>query len=245
MRSTRIRLVIGGLLCGILAGAPEARALDFFFPLIHFVPNSQAFWDNSKNWTTNYGPAYRDTVERPDAFVKCSGRYALCFHSGAEPLPCRLTPGGRFANCTCTVEEGENWVLVSAILNYQVYLDTINACGPDLSLCAETNSAPVCKAINERRFIPGAPLISTFSPDVVASIKALLEGGASSDLTVCPGKDPYAGCMTAPCWNTLSGEAKCSCPVFHGPFQLLGAGALCTLPFPLIPSASYSPALDD
>lgn len=244
MRSTRMRLVIGGLLYGVLAWAPEARALDFFFPLIHFVPNSQAFWDNSKNWTTNYGPAYRDTMERPDAFVKCSGRYALCFHSGAEPFPCRLTPGGRFANCKCTVEDGENYVLVSAILNFAVYQETINACGSDLSQCAETNSAPVCTAINEGRFIPGARLISTFSPDVFAILKALLEGGASSDLQICTGKNPYAGCMTAPCRKTLSGDAECSCPVFYGPFQLTGEGAQCTLPPPLVPSASYSPSLD-
>ncbi|MBN9507979.1 MAG: hypothetical protein J0I21_02555 [Alphaproteobacteria bacterium] len=29
------------------------------------MPNAQSFWDNPKNATTNYGPAYRDTVERP------------------------------------------------------------------------------------------------------------------------------------------------------------------------------------
>jgi hypothetical protein len=138
-------MLVGGLLCGVLGFSPEAMGLDFgFFPLIHFVPNSQTFWDNSKNWTTNFGPAYRDTVEKPENMVPCTGRYALCFHSGAEPFPCRLTPDGRFANCKCTIEEGLNFVLISAILNYQVYLDTIAVCGTDGSQCADVpDKAPV------------------------------------------------------------------------------------------------------
>src|SRR5215831_2255697 len=69
----------------------------------HFVPNSQAFWDFSKNWTTNYGPAYRDTDLASTNFLPCTGQYALCFESGPEPLPCKLTADGRFANCKCVV----------------------------------------------------------------------------------------------------------------------------------------------
>jgi hypothetical protein len=26
--------------------------------LVHFVPNSHAFWSNPDNWTTDFGPAY-------------------------------------------------------------------------------------------------------------------------------------------------------------------------------------------
>src|SRR5262245_48965061 len=162
MKKTR-SMVIGGLLCSLLAFSTDAMALDLgslFFPLVHFVPNSQAFWDNSKNWTTNWGPAYRDVVEGPDGFVACTGKYALCFRSGAEPLPCRLTPDGRFPNCKCTVMDELNYVLVSAILNYEVYLETVSACGDDLSQCLEPDSAPVCKAIKQHRLIPGAQLIS-------------------------------------------------------------------------------------
>ena len=62
----------------------------------HFVPNSQAFWDFSKNWPTNFGPAYRDTVLLPSNFLPCTGQYALCAESGPEPLPCRVTDDGRF-----------------------------------------------------------------------------------------------------------------------------------------------------
>jgi len=243
MRSARTSIVMGGLVYLVLAVCTEARALDLgFFPLIHFVPNSQSFWDNSKNWTTNYGPAYRDTVEAPQNMVPCTGRYALCFHSGPEPFPCRLTAGGRFANCKCTVEDGLNFVLITAILNYQVYLDTIAACGTDGSNCSLPDSAPVCQAIKERRLIPGAQLISTYSPDVQAIIKALLNH-EPPDPTFCS-KGPYAGCMTAPCRRTWTGDAECSCPVFWGPFQLTGAGAQCSLGGDLVNSAAYAPGLD-
>jgi hypothetical protein len=113
---------------------------------IHFVPNSQEFWDFSKNWTTNFGPAYRDTMESPSGFLPCTGRYALCFHSGPQPLPCELTPDGRFANCECTVQTGRNFVLISAILNEKVYQDTVAVCGADGSACAGIpDMAPVCQ----------------------------------------------------------------------------------------------------
>jgi len=100
------------LLCGVLQSA--AGAFDRGIPRrFHFVPNSQEFWDFSKNWTTNFGPAYRDTVESPENMVPCIGRYALCFESGPEPLPCELSRDGRLANCTCTIHEGVNFVLIT------------------------------------------------------------------------------------------------------------------------------------
>ena len=80
----------------------------------HFVPNSQAFWDFSRNGTTNYGPAYRDTDLAATNFLSCTGQYALCFESGPEPLPCKLTSDGRFANCKCVVKTGLNFVLITA-----------------------------------------------------------------------------------------------------------------------------------
>ena len=74
--------------------------------VVHFVPDSQAFWDDSKHWTTNYGPAYRDTNEAPSNFLPCTGQYALCFNSGPEPLPCELDSSGRFANCSAPLSPG-------------------------------------------------------------------------------------------------------------------------------------------
>jgi hypothetical protein len=233
------------LLCAALPS--PASASDWRYPWqIHFVPNSLAFWDFSKNWTTKDGPAYRDTVESPSNMVPCTGRYALCFESGPEPLPCELSKDGRFANCTCTIKEGINFVLITAILNYKVYRETIQVCGVDGSGCPadQPDKAPVCEAIRKKKFIPGADLISTFGPDNQSSIAtALADPSSASDLTVCP-KGPYAGCMTAPCEKTKSGQAQCSCPVFWGVFQLHASGVQCTLDDDLVWSASYAPALD-
>jgi hypothetical protein len=115
---------------------------------IHFVPNSQEFWDFSKNWPTNFGPAYRDTVTALSNFLPCTGKYALCAESEPEPLPCRVTPDGRFAKCKCIVQKGLNYVQITAILNEKVYQDTVNICGADGADCfTAVDKAPVCKAI--------------------------------------------------------------------------------------------------
>lgn len=87
----------------------DRRGYNPYYP--HFVPNSQAFWDFSKNWTTIYGPAYRDTVEGVSGLLPCRGQYALCFSSGPRPLPCVRTPDGRFADCKCPVKTRINYVM--------------------------------------------------------------------------------------------------------------------------------------
>ena len=244
MRSIRAGIVVSMLLYSLGLLATDARAEDLR-RRPHFVPNSQSFWDFSKNWTTNFGPAYRDTVERIENMVPCTGRFALCFESGPEPLPCVLSPDGRFADCKCTIREELNFVLISAILNYSVYLDTVAVCGADGSGCSDIpDKAPVCRAIRDKRLIPGADVISTFGLDSQSAIRAsLISGPDGPDLTICP-KGPYVGCMTAPCQETRSGFAECSCPAFWGPFQLHQADAQCTLSDDLVWSASYTPALD-
>ena len=257
----RVPVVLGVLLGGIFTLGSEALSTDRLASHLpswldlrdlarhsrspNFEPNSLLFWDFSKNWTTNYGPAYRDTVEAVENLVPCTGRYALCFHSGAEPFPCKPDRRGRFADCKCTVEEGINFVLISGILNYEVYRETVEVCGADGSDCFDApDKAPVCKAIAEGKLLRGADLISTFSADVQSDFEALLTSGpAAQEPTICP-KGPYAGCMTAPCRQTKAGDAVCSCPIFWGPFQLTGTGAQCALEGGLVNSASYSPALD-
>ena len=169
---------------------------------VHFVPNSQEFWDFSKHWTTSFGPAYRDAVPTPPGFLACFGRYALCFSSGPEPLPCETTRDGRFADCKCPIQSGLNYVLLSGILNYKVYQETVERCGPDGSRCSTVNSAPVCGAINRGELIPGADVISTFNPNNRSDLVKLQTNDPSKPgLTICP-KAPYAGCMTAPCKMT-------------------------------------------
>jgi hypothetical protein len=238
-------IVVVSLVACVTLGAVTAASEEAGGPPhgpTHFVPNSQSFWDFSKNWTTNYGPAYRDTVLEPSNFLPCTGKFALCFHSGAEPLPCRLTEDGRFANCTCTVQHGLNFVLITAILNHAVYLKTIDpdACGADGAGCQTPNTAPVCKFLKNGKLIPGAQVISTYDPDSTTNIKAQITD--TSVLTNCDG--PFAGCMTASCKLTKQGTAECSCPVFWGHFQLAGENAQCALGGDLVPSASYNPARD-
>src|SRR5262245_56088121 len=146
MKTIRASLLVSAvLLFGIAGLSTNAHSAP------NFVPNNQGFWDNSENWTTDYGPAYRDTVEEPGAMVPCDGPFALCFTSGPEPLPCVPTKDGRFADCTCTAHTGLNFVLISAILNYGVYLDTVEFCSSHD--CTITNAAPVCAAINSGKFI--------------------------------------------------------------------------------------------
>ncbi len=208
-----------------------------------FVPDARPFWDNSKNWTTNYGPAYRDTIEGPSQMLACSTQFALCFHSGAEPFPCTMSPDGRSANCLCTVATQTNYTLLTAILNYPVYSATVQACGANGAGCSQTGQAPVCSYLNGGALIPGANVLSTYDPESHQQILKAMAAGQSG-ITQCS-KAAYAACMTAPCTLNADGStANCKCPVFYGNFQLVGRGAQCSLGGDLVPSASYIPLLD-
>lgn len=212
---------------------------------VPFLPNSFRFWDNPRFWTTDLGPAYADIVTQSENFVPCEGGpIALCYYSGPEPETCQLTEDGRFANCECfEIPYGPYYVDINAILNYGVYLKTVLTCGKDGQRCqGKTNKAPVCTAINEGKFLPGADLISAFS------FACVPEEGIGQ--TNCP-TDPdetavYAGCMTASCSRTdQAGIVNCSCPTFDGRFQVGNFGAMCTLDDELVWSAAYNPSSDE
>jgi hypothetical protein len=207
--------------------------------IVHFVPNSHAFWSNRTNWTTSLGPAYADITLTSSNFVPCrGGPFALCYYSGpssgAEDLSCTLTPDGNYANCQCfDIPYGVYFVDINAILNHAVYEKTIAQCGADGSLCATLNSAPVCANVNQGNLMPGSSVYSTFSFDCVP------ENGLG--LTDCA-QQPYAGCMTAPCFKTgQAGIVNCSCPVFSGPYQVGQNDQACTLGDNLVWSAAYAP----
>jgi len=218
---------------------PSGYPLDW---IQQFVPDSRPFWDDSQNWTSNYGPAYRDTIQKLSQLLGCSTQFALCFHSGAEPYPCTLSADGQSANCLCTVATTTNYTLLTAILNESVYTATVQACGPDGSGCPDVGQAPVCGYLSGGTLIPGANVISTFDPESRQEIiKALAT--ATGGFTRCS-KAPYAACMTAPCLLNSDGTANCKCPVFDGNFQLTGKNSQCSLGGNLVPSASYIPALD-
>jgi hypothetical protein len=204
-------------------------------------PNRIEFWENSEHWTTNFGPAFRGTVQGASYFLPCTEQFALCFQSGAAPDTCTVDSTGRFAKCICTVNTSENFVLIGAILNYNVYQQTVAACGIDGSGCQKSDSAPVCQSLTNGKLIPGAKVISTYDVTSYNDVIAALQEGTSA-VTQCTGA--YAECMTAGCQLQKDGNALCKCPIFHGKFQLIGPNAQCSLGSNLVPSASYSPLLD-
>jgi hypothetical protein len=195
--------------------------------------------------TTSYGPAWADIVVEKSNFLECKGAsIALCYYSGPGPTtPCTFDGKG-VANCTCyQIPAGEPYLVdINAILNLDVYLETVEQCGKDGSKCKPTGSieAPVCEAVNNNTLIPGADLISTFS--------TYLEKQIHIDPTTCSTPAAYAGCMTAPCKQTGKTDpntglplVQCGCPTFTGPYQV-GTKIeqdQCVLGSPNIWSAAY------
>src|SRR5208283_5027545 len=227
------------MLASCNGGGSSSSTSDTQAGIVHFDPNSHAFWSDPTNWTTTFGPAYAGITLASTNFVPCrGGPYALCYYSGpssgAEDLSCTLTADGNYANCQCfDIPYGVYFVDINAILNHAVYEDTIAQCGADGSLCATLNSAPVCANVNRGNLIPGSSVYSTFSFDCVP------ENGIGQ--TNCSNA-PYAGCMTAPCFKTGQAEiVKCSCPVFNGPYQVGQNDQACTLGDDLVWSAAYAP----
>jgi hypothetical protein len=132
---------------------------------------------------------------------------------------------------------GINFVLITAILNRQVYDKTVTQCNADGSNCTGIDDAPVCQFLDKGKLNAGAQLISTYDPTSTSAVQDEI-----TPLKNCDGL--FAGCMTAPCAFTKNGQAECSCPVFYGHFQLVGADARCDLGGDLVPSASYNPSRD-
>jgi hypothetical protein len=240
-RPSSLHIIIMAMLvlAGCNGGSGSSQADPASAGIVHFVPNSHAFWSNPTNWTTSFGPAYADITLASSNFVPCrGGPFALCYYSGpssgAEDLSCTLTADGNYANCQCfDIPYGVYFVDINAILNHAVYEKTIAQCGADGSLCATLNSAPVCANVNQGNLMPGSSVYSTFSFDCVP------ENGLG--LTDCA-QQPYAGCMTAPCFKTgQAGIVNCSCPVFNGPYQVGQNEQACTLGDNLVWSAAYAP----
>jgi hypothetical protein len=195
--------------------------------------------------TTPYGPAWADIIVQKSNFLECKGAsIALCYYSGPEgTTPCTID-GGNVANCTCyQIPAGQPYFVdINAILNMEVYLQTVEQCGKDGSKCKPTGTieAPVCESINNNTLIPGAELISTFSTYLAKQIPI--------NPTTCSTPAAYAGCMTAPCKQTGKTDpntglplVQCGCPTYTGPYQV-GTKInqdQCVLGSPYIWSAAY------
>jgi hypothetical protein len=201
--------------------------------------------------TTPYGPAWADILVKPENFLECKGGpIALCYYSGPEGsvTPCEFAEGQELANCTCYEVPGgpPYFVDINAILNLDVYLDTVKKCGEDGGNCLPRgpHSAPVCDSINKNTLIPGADLISTFSH--------FLEREIPITQSNCKSPALYAGCMTAPCKRTGKIDpathlplVQCACPTFEGVYQvgqdLSQTGQQCVLGDGFVWSAAYAP----
>ena len=231
-----------------LAASPFKSSFSATFDFDSFTKN-KPFQLNTLP-TTAYGPAWADILLKPANFVACKGaKIALCYYSGPEapitddstPTPCDSSNSG-IANCTCyAIPEGNPYYVdINAILNLDVYLETVEKCGSDGSLCQPTgpHEAPVCSTINDNTLIPGADLISTFS----LALDSDYPLGPAESLS-CPAA-PYAGCMTAPCKLLIDPStgkpsrdpvtdlelAQCACPTYNGPYQVgFANGNGCTL----------------
>ena len=187
-------------------------------------------------------------VERPGAaedaysqlsnFLRCdSGPYALCYYSGADPLPCDLNEADGTGDCQCQIFEASikdpMYVEIGGILNKCIYDETVAQCGEDGSKCknmcfgrtdlAECDGATekhreavVCDYIRNGQFDPGAEYISTFS-----LAKVLVPGSDEQFKLGSNGETGrYAGCMTASCTGLTVDEVNggsyttCACPLW-------------------------------
>jgi hypothetical protein len=259
----RAWVVMLGVLCALWA-PDRAHSADLAFPFnsrfsapfnfLEFTAG-QRFRLNTLQ-TTPFGKAWADILVKPENFLQCKGAsIALCYYSGPETpaspgglaTPCKLLPGEGIADCTCyEIPAGPTYLVdINAILNLDVYLETVKACGHDGARCKPNGNitAPVCDAINQNTLIPGADLISTFS--------LYLESVYPTSNGLTCNKAPYAGCMTAPCRrgetevvDPVTGLplVQCACPIWSGEYQVgFPNGNACALGGNNVWSAAFAP----
>jgi hypothetical protein len=229
---------------GTTSAASETTAADLR------ISGDKDFHYNNRQ-TTPFGPAAADILTKATNFLSCkpptvdSFAYALCYYSGPAvatgnpgnpALPCTLSGDGKSANCLCYKMAATQYpnspylVDINAILNLDVYLDTVKTCGHDGKNCGRQSTAtpPACTAINDGTMMPKGSLISVFSTKKTANYSTPNNKSSTS----CT-KGKYAGCMTAPCHDTGqtdgAGNAlvSCRCPVYDGPFEIGQADVPC------------------
>lgn len=250
LRPTILCLVLLALWNITVAYAGTSPAVDDTSAAGLAVIGDKDFHYNSRQ-TTPFGPASADIVTKAGNFLSCKPSsaedfsYALCYYSGpavatgnpGNPvLPCTLSSDGKSANCICykmTVAQypsASYLVDINAILNLDVYLDTVKTCGHDGKNCGRQSTAtiPACTAVNDGTMMPKGSLVSVFSTKKTANYST---PNSKSSTSCTAGK--YAGCMTAPCHDTGqtdgAGNAlvSCQCPVYDGPFEIGQAGVPC------------------
>ena len=192
--------------------------------------------------------AWADAHSGLENFLACkletTGPIALCYYSGVPGAPlgtpgCTLTQDGKAADCECyRIARGQpkgarfSYLLVTSILNKEVYEATIRRCGRNGERCLNAanlgsknppGEAPACEAMRAGTMFPGADLMSTFTPILAPELGLITEA--------CPrdgsGGNVYAGCMGSPCTTTGKTDpttglplVRCTCPTFDGPNQV-------------------------
>lgn len=185
--------------------------------------------------------AWADVIAEPENFLACrleeTGPIALCYYSGVPGQPldtpgCTLSSDGNIAQCDCyKISKGNpnratySCILITSILNKDVYEDTVSQCGVNGSDClnatnigdhpAAPEARALCAALRDKTLFPGADLISDFSPIFADPTCRTSTSWRKGDQTKADtrskscykgiNKDPvmcenlYVGCMTAPC----------------------------------------------
>lgn len=234
--------------------------------------NASVEINNCKTTDTASPCAWADVTLQASNFLACrlrtTGPIALCYYSGVPGAPldtpgCVLSADRKMAQCDCYKISENNppgatfsYVDINAILNKQVYLETIAVCGKDGAKCLNaanvatsprTPEAPVCLSIRNKTLFPGADVVSDYTP--------ILSGTKGVSIYQCPTRGTsniYAGCMTAPCRATGRTDpstglplVSCSCPTYNGPNQVgnpqISEGNFSCSPTPYVWSSAYTP----
>lgn len=187
---------------------------------------------NSTGKLPKYPPQY-DIATAYDQFLPCDTEsYALCYYAPCAakrgsgkygPMPWEKDPFTSTCLAGCLPGKGHNYVLQTSILNPLVKAATDAACPHGSTSCNASNSAPVCKYVDDpKKFYAKLPIV----PDVLSTFGLdYFRKEQFGNGKICP-IGPFAGCMTAPCWNepivimNQTFPITCACPLVTAPFQL-------------------------
>ena len=183
-----ILCVVGGTVPSLgddncpLGEAPSCQQPEFHF---NHTPINTCQTNNSSSPC-----AWADVIAESENFLACrlekTGPIALCYYSGVPGQPldtpgCTLSSDGNTAQCDCyKISKGNpkgatySYILITSILNKDVYEDTVSQCGVNGSDClnatnigghpAAPEARALCAALRDKTLFPGADLISDFSP---------------------------------------------------------------------------------
>ena len=167
-------------------------------------------------------------VPPPSQWPQCFGPFVLCSVANCTILSKTGGPLGLFprqAECGCLSPPANPTVVGPSLvtptiikdgaLNDAVNRECFGGESPSTknNTCTEVNSAPVCKAINDRTIYKGTwPLISTFAAYADQGVKVCTGRPDGSSIT--------ADCMTAACYRRGAFDGSpfvCYCPVVSVP----------------------------